>query len=119
MSEARTHHDGPQSNRNRLDSVISLQATESVAVHDVLQVLVKCFAEIATRTAAAKLLPGQYTVLVSGHESQQWWHNRVILDGRMPRLKQRDLRAMIPWSTSHAEEVQVQILSLRFDVCPE
>lgn len=76
-----SHHDGPQSNRNRLDSVIS-QATESVAVHDVLQVLVKCFAEIATRTSAAKLLPGQYTVLVSGDESQQWWHNRVILDGR-------------------------------------
>lgn len=37
----------------------------------------------------------------------------------MPRLMQRDLRAMIPWSTSHAEEVQVQILSLRFDVCLE
>lgn len=74
MSVAETHRDGPQSNRNRLDSVISLQATESVAVHDVLQVLVRCFAEIATRTAAAKLLPGQYTVLVSGDESQQWWH---------------------------------------------
>lgn len=74
MSEARTHHDGPQSNRNRLDSVIS-QAKESVDVHDVLQVLVKCFAEIATRTAAAKLLPGQYTVLVSGDESQQWWQS--------------------------------------------
>ena len=51
MSVAETHRDGPQSNRNRLDSVIS-QATESVAVHDVLQVLVRCFAEIATRQSA-------------------------------------------------------------------
>lgn len=52
MSVAETHRDGPQSNRNRLDSVISLQATESIDVHGVLQVLVRCFAEIATRQSA-------------------------------------------------------------------
>lgn len=78
MSEARTHHDGPQSNRNRLDSVIS-QATESVDVHDVLQVLVKCFAEMATRQSAVSAERDSFTEpavhrAVSGHESQQWWH---------------------------------------------
>lgn len=52
MSVAETHRDGPQSNRNRLDSVISLQATESRDDINVLQVLVKCFAEMATRQSA-------------------------------------------------------------------
>ncbi len=52
MSVTETHRDGPQSNRNRLDSVISLQATESRDDINVLQVLVKCFAEIATRQSA-------------------------------------------------------------------
>lgn len=61
-------------------SVISLQATESVDVHDVLQVLVKCFAEMATRQSAVSAERDSFSEpaahrAVSGDESQQWWQS--------------------------------------------